>query len=118
MLEPNEMKKMLMILQNLKNNVPVHSKCVILNNNYVRSSDGPHYDDDGKFYLPDSDKFDLMIYISDVIFHEVHELKDSFDEKLDSLDKKMAVIDEKVDAQGNFIMSDKVQYSRNMNFSG
>ena len=100
MLEPSEMKKIHMILANLKNSVPINSRCVIINNNFVRKSDNstnePSPDDDN-VYLPTDEKLDIIIYVTDVIYHEVDSLQKECDAKFELLNKKMAVIDKKLD---------------------
>ena len=100
MLEPSEMKKIHMILANLKNSVPINSRCVIINNNFVRKSDNstnePSPDVDN-VYLPTDEKLDIIIYVTDVIYHEVDSLQKECDAKFELLNKKMAVIDKKLD---------------------
>ena len=53
--------------------------------------------DDGKTYLPIDEKLDILIYITDVIFHEVDSLQTEFDVKFKVLNRNMAVIDKKLD---------------------
>ena len=99
MLEQSEMKKMHMIIANIKNSFPINSRCVNINNNFVHTGDGTFEcsQDDEKIYLPIDEKLDILIYITDVIFHEVDSLQTKFDVKFEVLNKKMAVIDKKLD---------------------
>ena len=53
--------------------------------------------DDKTIYLPIDEKLEILIYITDVIFHEVDSLQTKFDVKFEVLNKKMAVIDKKLD---------------------
>ena len=99
MMEPSEMKKMHMILANIKNNIPINSRCVFINNNFVQTDDHTFEcsQADEKVYLPIDEKLEILIYITDVIFHEVDSLQKECDAKFEVLNKKMAVIDKKLD---------------------
>lgn len=105
MLEPNEMKKMYMILANKKHSVPLKSTCIILNHNFVHTG-GKTYErshDDENFYLNIDEKLDVIIYITDVIFHEVNDMQKEFDAKFELLNEKMAAIDKKLDILLNHV---------------
>ena len=54
MLEQSEMKKMHMILANIKNSIPINSRCLIINNKFVQTGDGTFEcsQDDKKHYIP------------------------------------------------------------------
>ena len=86
-----------MILANMKNSVPINSRCVIINHNYVRTGDSTYKrsQDDENFCLPSNENLDIIIYITNIIFHEVDSLQKEFDAKFELLNKKMVVIDKK-----------------------
>ena len=88
-----------MILANIKNNIPINSRCVFIKNNFVQTDDHTFEcsQADEKVYLPIDDKLEILIYITDVIFHEVDSLQKECDAKFELLNKKMAVIDKKLD---------------------
>ena len=111
MLEKSELKKFYMIMANQKYGVPLKSSCVIINNNYVQDgktvSKDPNPDVKDDFYLTIDEKLDVIIYVVDLIWHELNDsrgnrdlntkLKYELDESMENLHKMIKKLGEKVD---------------------
>ena len=89
MLEESEMKKFYTIMANQKYGVPIKSSCVIINNNYVLDGKTISADQNDevkeKSYLTIDEKLDVILYIVDLIWHQLNDKE----EKIGGLDMKL-----------------------------
>jgi len=110
MLEKSEVKKLFKIMANQKYGVPLKSTCIIMNNNYVQNgktiSKDPNAEDKDEFYLTIDEKLDVIIYIVDIIWHELNDnkngdsnmkLNQELNESIERLHEMIIKLEEKVD---------------------
>ena len=107
MLNKEEMKKLFMIVANQKYGVPIKSTCIIMNNNYIQNGKTITKDPDAEkdeFYMSIDEKLDVIIYVVDLIWHELNDnkngdlkIKQELNESIERLHKMMMKLEEKVD---------------------
>ena len=97
-------------MANQKYGVPLKSTCIIMNNNYVQNgktiSKDPNAEDKDEFYLTIDEKLDVIIYIVDIIWHELNDnkngdsnmkLNQELNESIERLHEMIIKLEEKVD---------------------